>query len=110
MQEGSLFYVCSFSQLLVYKGMLTPEQVFQFFDDLNDQPMKLTWRWSTRGSVLIHFGIERSLVVLAQWWINTLLGNVNAMNARGNTHSEFFANNINYSQLLSRTALILGLR
>ena len=36
--ERSLFYVCTLSsKVIVYKGMLTPEQVFPFYGDLQDE-------------------------------------------------------------------------
>jgi glutamate synthase (NADPH/NADH) large chain len=100
MREGSLFYVCSLSsQLLVYKGMLTPEQVFQFFDDLNDPAYEthlamVHSRFST-NTFPSWDRAQPSRFMSHNGEINTLLGNVNAMNAReGNTHSEFFGNNI----------------
>ena len=35
--QRKLFYVCSLStKVIVYKGMLTPEQVFPFYLDLRD--------------------------------------------------------------------------
>ena len=39
--KDSFFYVCSLSsRTLVYKGMFTPEQVFQYFPDLSDRDFK----------------------------------------------------------------------
>ncbi len=98
--EGALFYVCSLSsQLLVYKGMLTPEQVFQFFDDLNDPDYEthlamVHSRFST-NTFPSWDRAQPSRFMSHNGEINTLLGNVNAMNAReGNTKSNIFGDNL----------------
>ncbi|MCA9225559.1 MAG: glutamate synthase subunit alpha, partial [Planctomycetales bacterium] len=37
LEQASMFYVCSLStKVMIYKGMLTTEQLFQYFSDLND--------------------------------------------------------------------------
>ncbi|ADU28192.1 Glutamate synthase (ferredoxin) [Ethanoligenens harbinense YUAN-3] len=84
---GQGFYVASFSSAtIVYKGMLTPEQVGAFYPDLHDDAMETaialvhsrystntfpSWNRAHPNRYLIHNGE-----------INTLCGNVNFMNAR----------------------------
>ncbi|MFT9076907.1 glutamate synthase large subunit [Ethanoligenens sp.] len=84
---GQGFYVASFSaQTIVYKGMLTPEQVGAFYPDLHDDAIETaialvhsrystntfpSWNRAHPNRYLIHNGE-----------INTLCGNVNFMNAR----------------------------
>ena len=50
--QAKMFYVCSLStKVIIYKGQLTTEQVFNYFPDLADRPITpATWRWCTRGS------------------------------------------------------------
>ncbi len=85
--ERKLFYVCSLStKVIVYKGMLTPQQVFPFFKDLNDPDYEShlamvhsrfstntfpSWDRAQPNRFMSHNGE-----------INTLLGNKNWMNAR----------------------------
>ncbi len=94
--ENDLFYVCSLSsQLLVYKGMLTPEQVFLFFRDLNEPEYEthlamVHSRFST-NTFPSWDRAQPSRFMSHNGEINTLLGNINAMNAReGNTSSSLF--------------------
>lgn len=84
---GEKFYVSSFSsRVLVYKGMLTTEQVHEFFPELNDSRMASalalahsrfstntfpSWERAHPNRFLAHNGE-----------INTLRGNVNWMHAR----------------------------
>jgi len=84
---GEHFYVCSLSyKTLIYKGMLMPEQVDQFFPDLRDEAM-------TSAIALVHSRFSTN--TFPSWprshpyrylahngEINTLRGNVNWMNAR----------------------------
>ncbi len=81
------FYVCSLSsRVIVYKGMLTPEQLAPFFTDLGAPDFEShlamvhsrfstntfpSWDRAQPNRCMSHNGE-----------INTLLGNVNAMNAR----------------------------
>ncbi len=84
---GAGFYAASLSSsTIVYKGMLTPDQVGSFYLDLNDASMETaialvhsrystntfpSWNRAHPNRYLIHNGE-----------INTLLGNVNFMKAR----------------------------
>ncbi len=100
LNERSLFYICSLSaRIIVYKGMLTPEQVFNFFPDLEDNDFEShlamvhsrfstntfpSWDRAQPNRFMSHNGE-----------INTLLGNVNAMNARqGQMRSELFGKDL----------------
>ena len=85
--ERQLFYVCSLStKIVVYKGMLTPHQMFPFYGDLRDPDYAShlamvhsrfstntfpSWDRAQPNRFMSHNGE-----------INTLLGNVNWMNAR----------------------------
>ena len=80
-------YACSLSsKIIVYKGMLTPEQLFKFYPDLRDNNYEShlamvhsrfstntfpSWDRAQPNRFMSHNGE-----------INTLLGNINAMNAR----------------------------
>jgi len=85
--QRKLFYVCSLStKVIVYKGMLTPDQVFPFYTDLRDPSYEThlamvhsrfstntfpSWDRAQPNRFMSHNGE-----------INTLLGNKNSMNAR----------------------------
>ena len=85
--QRQLFYVCSLSsRVIVYKGMLTPNQMAPFFTDLSEPDFEShlamvhsrfstntfpSWDRAQPNRFMCHNGE-----------INTLLGNVNAMNAR----------------------------
>lgn len=87
MKGGKYFYFASLSsRTIVYKGMLTPEQVEEFYPDLMDRDMKTaialvhsrfstntfpSWERAHPNRYIIHNGE-----------INTLRGNVNWMHAR----------------------------
>ena len=87
LSERSLFYVCSLStKVIIYKGMLTPQQLFPFFADLRDNDYEThlamvhsrfstntfpSWDRAQPNRFMSHNGE-----------INTLLGNKNWMNAR----------------------------
>jgi glutamate synthase (NADPH/NADH) large chain len=87
LRERQQFYVCSLStKVIVYKGMLTPDQVFPFYPDLGDPRFEShlamvhsrfstntfpSWDRAQPNRFMSHNGE-----------INTLLGNKNAMNAR----------------------------
>lgn len=94
------FYVASLSsRTIVYKGMLTPEQVIEFFPDLSDPRMESalalvhsrfstntfpSWERAHPNRFLIHNGE-----------INTLRGNINWMYARESIlQSELFGDDI----------------
>ncbi len=88
--ERKLFYVCSLStKIIIYKGMLTPEQVFPFYPDLRDEDYEShlamvhsrfstntfpSWDRAQPNRFMSHNGE-----------INTLLGNKNSMLAREGT-------------------------
>ena len=94
------FYVCSLSsRIIVYKGMLTPQQLFLFFTDLQEERYEThlamvhsrfstntfpSWDRAQPNRFMSHNGE-----------INTLLGNVNAMNSRqGSAASSRFGDDL----------------
>ena len=96
----SLFYACSLSsKVIVYKGMLTPNQLFPFFPDLRDP------RYETHLA-MVHSRFSTN--TLPSWdraqpnrlmshngEINTILGNKNAMDARqGVMKSELYGGDL----------------
>ena len=95
------FYIASLSpKTIVYKGMLTPEQVKEFYIDLNDGDMESaialvhsrfstntfpSWERAHPNRYIIHNGE-----------INTIRGNVNWMHAReANLKSDLFGEDLN---------------
>jgi glutamate synthase (NADPH/NADH) large chain len=100
MSEAKAFYVCSLStKVLIYKGMLTPDQLLQFFPDLTDPDYKThlamvhsrfstntfpSWDRAQPNRFMSHNGE-----------INTLRGNVNWMRAReGVVRTDLFGDSI----------------
>ena len=98
--ERKLAYFCSLSsRVLIYKGMLTPHQLFDFYDDLGDPDYEShlamvhsrfstntfpSWDRAQPNRFMSHNGE-----------INTLLGNSNWMNARqGVMRSELFGDDL----------------
>ncbi|MGD8417049.1 MAG: glutamate synthase central domain-containing protein, partial [Pseudomonadales bacterium] len=98
--ERKSFYICSLSsKVLIYKGMLTPDQVPLFYPDLMDADFEShlamvhsrfstntfpSWDRAQPNRFMSHNGE-----------INTLLGNVNSMNARqGKLSSDLFGDNL----------------
>ena len=98
--ERALLYFSSLSsKVIVYKGMLTPHQLFEFFDDLEDPDYEThlamvhsrfstntfpSWDRAQPNRFMSHNGE-----------INTLLGNCNWMNAReGVMRSELFGDDL----------------
>ena len=98
--ERKLFYICSLStKIVIYKGMLTPHQLFPFFADLRDEDYEShlamvhsrfstntfpSWDRAQPNRFMCHNGE-----------INTLLGNVNWMNAReGVVRSDLFGDDL----------------
>ena len=96
LSERLLFFICTLSmKVIVYKGMLTPHQVFLFYPDLQSQDYEThvamvhsrfstntfpSWDRAQPNRFMSHNGE-----------INTLLGNVNSMNAReGNIGESVF--------------------
>ena len=100
LQQRQLFYVCSLStKVIIFKGMLTPNQLFPFFKDLQNPGYEShlamvhsrfstntfpSWDRAQPNRFMSHNGE-----------INTLLGNVNSMNARqGVAKSDLFGDDI----------------
>ena len=100
MPQAKSFYVCSLStKVIIYKGMLAPDQVFPFYPDLNDPDYKShlalvhsrfstntfpSWDRAQPNRFMSHNGE-----------INTLRGNANWMRAReGIVASELFGDSI----------------
>ena len=100
LSERKLMYFCSLSsRVLIYKGMLTPHQLFDFYDDLCDEAFEShlamvhsrfstntfpSWDRAQPNRFMSHNGE-----------INTLLGNSNWMNAReGVMRSELFGDDL----------------
>ncbi|MEM8766019.1 MAG: glutamate synthase large subunit, partial [Pseudomonadota bacterium] len=98
--ERKAFYVCSLSsKVIIYKGMLTPDQVPLFYPDLQDKDFEShlamvhsrfstntfpSWDRAQPNRFMSHNGE-----------INTLLGNVNSMNARqGKLDSKLFGDEL----------------
>ena len=80
-------YACSLSsKIIVYKGMLTPDQLFKFFPDLrNDEYESHLAMVHSRFSTNTFPSWDRAQpnrFMSHNGEINTLLGNINAMNAR----------------------------
>ena len=101
LNEAKLFYVCSLStSVIVYKGMLTPAQLFPFYPDLENKDFEThlamvhsrfstntfpSWDRAQPNRYMCHNGE-----------INTLKGNMNAMKARqGTVSSDLFGDDIN---------------
>lgn len=100
LDSQALFYIASLStKVIVYKGMLTPEQLFRFYPDLQAQDYEShlamvhsrfstntfpSWDRAQPNRFMSHNGE-----------INTLLGNKNWMNAReGVATSELFGDDL----------------
>jgi len=96
LEEAGLFYACSLSaKVIVYKGMLTPSQLFPFYPDLEKASFQThlamvhsrfstntfpSWDRAQPNRYMCHNGE-----------INTLKGNINSMIARqGIVESEFY--------------------
>ncbi len=98
--QRKMLFVCSLSsKVVIYKGMLTPDQLFKFYPDLQNEAYEShlamvhsrfstntfpSWDRAQPNRFMSHNGE-----------INTLLGNVNAMNAReGVAASELFGDDL----------------
>ena len=86
------FYICSLSvRVIVYKGMLMPEQLFAYFEDINDPDFKshlamVHSRFST--NTFPSWDRAQPLRFMSHnGEINTLRGNINKMAAREGTLS-----------------------
>ena len=98
--ERKLFYVCTLSsRVIVYKGMLTPQQVFPFYRDLDDPDYEshlamLHSRFST-NTFPSWDRAQPNRFMSHNGEINTVLGNKNWMNAReGVVKSELYGDDI----------------
>jgi glutamate synthase domain-containing protein 2/glutamate synthase domain-containing protein 1/glutamate synthase domain-containing protein 3 len=92
LREENNFYICSLSsRTLIYKGLLMPHQVGEFFLDLKDKDMKTALvlvhsRYST--NTFPSWSLAQPFRMLAHnGEINTLKGNVNWMKAREGSFS-----------------------
>ena len=100
LSQRHLFYVCSLStKVIIYKGMLTPDQLFPFYPDLlNPEYQSHLAMVHSRFSTNTFPSWDRAQpnrFMSHNGEINTLLGNVNAMNAReGTVSSPFFGDSI----------------
>ena len=100
LKEAKLYYICSLStSVIVYKGMLTPSQLFPFYPDLENKDFEThlamvhsrfstntfpSWDRAQPNRYMCHNGE-----------INTLKGNMNAMKARqGTVQSDLFGKDI----------------
>ena len=100
LREALLFYICSLStKVLIYKGMLTSEQVSLYYDDLRDEDYSShlamvhsrfstntfpSWDRAQPNRFMSHNGE-----------INTLRGNANWMHARqGSLESDLFGDEL----------------
>ena len=98
--EAGLLYACSLSaKVIVYKGMLTPSQLFPFYPDLEDNNFQThlamvhsrfstntfpSWDRAQPNRYMCHNGE-----------INTLKGNINSMKARqGMSQSELYGSKL----------------
>ena len=101
LSQALMFYACSLSsRLIVYKGMLTPSQLFPFFPDLEDKTFEThlamvhsrfstntfpSWDRAQPCRYMCHNGE-----------INTLKGNMNLMQSRqGKASSDLYKNKLN---------------
>jgi glutamate synthase (NADPH/NADH) large chain len=100
MEQALLFYICSLStKVIIYKGMLTPDQLMPFYPDLSDPGY-------TTHLAMVHSRFSTN--TFPSWdraqpnrfmshngEINTLRGNVNWMRAReGTCRSEAFGDDL----------------
>jgi glutamate synthase (NADPH/NADH) large chain len=100
LREAQQFFVCSLStRVLIYKGMLTPDQVFSFYPDLlaNDFESYLAMvhsRFST-NTFPSWDRAQPNRYMSHNGEINTVLGNRNWMNAReGVVESPFYGEDL----------------
>jgi glutamate synthase (NADPH) large chain len=98
--ERSLFYVCSLStKIIIYKGMLTPQQVFPFFVDLNhceyESHLAMVHSRFSTNTFPSWDRAQPNRYMSHNGEINTLLGNKNSMEAReGLLSSDVFGSDL----------------
>jgi len=100
LSQRKMLYVCSLStKVIVYKGMLTPDQLFPFYKDLQNEAYEshlamIHSRFST-NTFPSWDRAQPNRFMSHNGEINTLLGNVNSMNAReGMASSDLFGDDI----------------
>ncbi|MCA9155086.1 MAG: glutamate synthase large subunit, partial [Planctomycetales bacterium] len=100
LEQASMFYVCSLStKVMIYKGMLTTEQLFQYFSDLNDPDYQshlamVHSRFST-NTFPSWDRAQPCRFMSHNGEINTVRGNINWMTARqGVVESELFGDEL----------------
>lgn len=103
------FYVCSLSsQTITYKGQLTPEQVFPYFEDLQSPDFSSHMALvHSRFSTNTFPSWERAQPIRMMCHngeINTLRGNKNWMYSRGGLMSSELLGDVNESVLLQSTS------
>ncbi len=100
LKQAKQFYICSLStKVIIYKGMLTPDQLFPYFPDLEDAEFSshlamVHSRFST--NTFPSWDRAQPLRFMSHnGEINTLRGNVNWMRARtGNMSSPLFGSEL----------------
>ena len=100
LKEADLIYICSLNtRVIVYKGMLTPSQLFPFYPDLEDAEYEshlamVHSRFST-NTFPSWDRAQPKRFMSHNGEINTLRGNKNMMTARqGVVHSDYFGDDI----------------
>ena len=98
--QSNLFYACSLSSnIIIYKGMLTPKQIFPFYTDLNAPDFEshlamVHSRFST-NTMPSWDRAQPNRFMSHNGEINTILGNTNAMNSReGVVKSDLFGTDL----------------
>eukprot|EP00795_Rhopilema_esculentum_P017640 gene17640-9284_t len=99
-QHDRRFYLCSLSsETVVYKGLLTPKQLPQFYLDLQDEDFETHFslvhsRFSTNTNPSWERAHPQRLLA-HNGEINTIQGNIKNMIAReGNMQSKYYGNNL----------------
>ena len=98
--ERQLFYVVSLStKIIIYKGMLTPQQVFPFFTDLTaaeyESHLAMVHSRFSTNTFPSWDRAQPNRFMCHNGEINTLLGNKNWMNARqGTIESDLFGDRL----------------
>ncbi len=102
LRQGKFFYICSLStQQLIYKGMLRPVQLMDYFADLRDRHYATHYaivhsRFST-NTFPSWDRAQPNRMMCHNGEINTLKGNVNWMRARqGVAHSPLFGDHLRH--------------
>ena len=100
LEQALLFYICSLSsKVMIYKGMLTTEQLFTYFADLSNPDFQTHLAMvHSRFSTNTFTSWDRAQpfrFMSHNGEINTLRGNINAMRAReGTLQSDLFGDDL----------------